>query len=246
MNCVFQTPSEAGFDPMQLETPSPEDDTASVASSSTPSTTTAAAPPKHRPLNSVNDMIGQFKKESFCIICEELSYVTGDLVKCRGICGNAFHFKCLEIEPLSGEGVVGWKCSDCTQNRHPCLICKGYEAPIIRCSVSQCNRFYHQECLKGSFLWPQARFSEKAMTCPAHVCHTCASEDPSEPFMKYNSKLLRCIRCPTSYHSGDANCVTAGSVQFTSTSIICPKHYRFKVNRAKKKGKYSQVRQAER
>ena len=40
--------------------------------------------------------------------------------------------------------------------------------------------------------------------------------------MKYNKPLLRCIRCPTAYHSGDF-CVTAGTVQITSSQIICPK-----------------------
>ena len=68
----------------------------------------------------------------------------------------------------------------------------------------------------------QARFGEKQLTCPAHVCHTCASDNPKEPFMKYNKPLLRCIRCPTAYHSGDF-CVTAGTVQITSSQIICPK-----------------------
>ena len=32
----------------------------------------------------------------------------------------------------------------------------------------------------------QARYGEKQLTCPAHVCHTCASDNPKEPFMKYN------------------------------------------------------------
>ena len=68
----------------------------------------------------------------------------------------------------------------------------------------------------------QARYGEKQLTCPAHVCHTCASDNPKEPFMKYNKPLLRCIRCPTAYHSGDF-CVTAGTVQITSSQIICPK-----------------------
>ena len=42
--------------------------------------------------------------------------------------------------------------------------------------------------------------------------------------MKYNSKLLKCIRCPTAYHSGDF-CVAAGTVQITAEQIVCPKHY---------------------
>ena len=42
--------------------------------------------------------------------------------------------------------------------------------------------------------------------------------------MKYSSKLVRCIRRPTAYHSGDF-CVAAGTVQITATQIVCPKHY---------------------
>ncbi|CAB4067292.1 Histone-lysine N-methyltransferase, H3 lysine-36 specific,Histone-lysine N-methyltransferase, H3 lysine-36 and H4 lysine-20 specific,Histone-lysine N-methyltransferase SETD2,Probable histone-lysine N-methyltransferase CG1716,Histone-lysine N-methyltransferase ASH1L,Histone-lysine N-methyltransferase NSD2,Histone-lysine N-methyltransferase ASHH2,Probable histone-lysine N-methyltransferase Mes-4,Histone-lysine N-methyltransferase NSD3 [Lepeophtheirus salmonis] len=55
------------------------------------------------------------------------------------------------------------------------------------------------------------------------MCHTCASDNISNPVMKYSAKLLKCVRCPTSYHSGDY-CVAAGTIQITSTAIICPKH----------------------
>jgi hypothetical protein len=42
--------------------------------------------------------------------------------------------------------------------------------------------------------------------------------------MKYNEKLIKCVRCPTAYHGGDS-CVAAGTVQITKTDMICPKHY---------------------
>ena len=42
--------------------------------------------------------------------------------------------------------------------------------------------------------------------------------------MKYNERLIKCVRCPTAYHGGDF-CVAAGTVQITKTDMICPKHY---------------------
>ena len=44
-------------------------------------------------------MIGLFKKESCCLICEEVSQEPKDLVKCKGICGGtSFHISCLPKE----------------------------------------------------------------------------------------------------------------------------------------------------
>jgi len=99
-------------------------------------------------------------------------------------------------------------------DQHSCFICKSNDGNRERCSISSCGKFYHRECLRSS-LWPQARFSETQITCPYHMCHTCASDDPKDPHMKYSSKLLKCTRCPTSFHSGDY-CVTAGESLFSS------------------------------
>ncbi len=98
---------------------------------------------------------------------------------------------------------------------HPCQLCKETGSDVQRCSVNACGRFFHPSCLKDSGLWPQAQFTATQLTCPAHLCHTCASENPKEPFMKYNTKLVRCVRCPTAYHSGD-HCVTAGTLQVST------------------------------
>ena len=37
-------------------------------------------------------------------------------------------------------------------------------------------------------------------------------------------RLLRCIRCPTAYHTGDF-CVAAGSKILSGNSMICSKHF---------------------
>ena len=80
----------------------------------------------------------------------------------------------------------------------------------LRCNMAGCGRFFHSKCLTMHGLWPQARLTgDNTLTCPIHVCHTCASDNPKDPYMKYNSKLVKCIRCPTAYHSGDY-CVAAG------------------------------------
>ena len=44
-------------------------------------------------------MIGIFRKENCCIICEEPPSEGNEIVKCRGICGGtSFHFTCLPPE----------------------------------------------------------------------------------------------------------------------------------------------------
>jgi hypothetical protein len=47
------------------------------------------------------------------------------------------------------------------------------------------------------------------MIVSGHICHTCASDSPSNPTMKFNSKLVNCTQCPTAYHSGEF-CIAAG------------------------------------
>ncbi|PSN42108.1 Histone-lysine N-methyltransferase [Blattella germanica] len=95
-----------------------------------------------------------------------------------------------------------------------------------------CGRFYHPECLK---LWPHAwssggsrRQSTKkedqvAVTCPQHVCHTCASDDPRNTSTRYNhERLVRCIRCPTAYHTESLKIVIKPVVYVCAGgSLIC-------------------------
>ena len=59
-----------------------------------------------------NSMIGVFKKESCCVICEEVSQKSGDLIKCRGVCQNSFHVECLKLE--ENTKLDFWKCEECT------------------------------------------------------------------------------------------------------------------------------------
>lgn len=44
-------------------------------------------------------------------------------------------------------------------------------------------------------------------------------------------RLLRCVRCPTAYHTGDF-CIAAGSENLPGHNIVCSKH--FQPNRTQK------------
>ena len=122
---------------------------------------------KHRTLvgKKTVEMVGVFKRENCCVLCEEVSESPGDLVKCRGVCQAAFHLKCLEAagrrEELAAaatrEGRVDWRCRDCTKGAHACQLCRSYKGQIFRCNAASCGRFFHAECLKRSGLWPQGR-----------------------------------------------------------------------------------------
>ena len=183
-------------------------------------------------------MIGLFKKEFCCNICEETISPyqrEGDskndtnnrlenkllkedpIVKCRGGCHNNYHLSC--VNEKSSTRLEDWKCEECKSGKHSCFICKSISCndspnhPTEKCSQTGCGKYFHRSCLKKYGLWPQARYSEHALTCPGHICHTCASDNPKDPYMKYNTKLLKCIRCPTAYHSGD-HCVAAGAIVY--------------------------------
>ena len=193
-----------------------------------------------------SDMVGLFKKEFCCIICEEVvspfqrkldqeneqslngefengQSVEDPIVKCRGGCHNTYHLSCAEEDKETKH--EDWKCKECLAGQHSCFICNEPGTNELslgiteKCSQAGCGKYFHRLCLKKYGLWPQSRYSEHALTCPGHICHTCASDNPKDPYMKYNTKLLRCIRCPTAYHSGD-HCVAAGMVNLSRRIIL--------------------------
>lgn len=61
---------------------------------------------------------------------------------------------------------------------HSCFACKKQDKEVRRCSVSQCGKFYHEECVKKL---PQARMEGKGFICPLHVCATCAADNIRNP-----------------------------------------------------------------
>jgi len=191
-----------------------------------PSSSTVSLPVN--PEKEVDPNLGGFRNEPCCIKCEEVSKTEGDMLKCKGPCGLNYHKHCAGVE-----GVDVFKCFQCVTGFHPCFICKSKDLPsdpiknkktTKKCSSSGCGRWYHEQCLTETVLWPQTKDGGRGITCPAHVCHTCAIADPSNPVMKYTGGLLKCIRCPTSYHNENL-CQAAGTIQITLNDCVCPKHY---------------------
>ena len=167
--------------------------------------------------------LGHFSAGRCCLQCEEAG---GQVWKCRG-CSGHFHPQCQQGGDSTNTQAETFRCDLCQAGLQQCLLCGGearHEEPLRRCSVSGCGKSFHADCLTRYSIWPQSKITNDTLHCPAHTCHTCASDDPKDPVMKYSGKLMHCTRCPTSYHSGD-HCVAAGTIQITKTDIICPKHF---------------------
>lgn len=177
--------------------------------------TTPVAAPAPAPV------FGQFVSGRACARCEEPG---GQVWRCRGQCSGHYHPACVGVNS-DKVGVEQFRCEACRSGRHVCGVCRKSDGDkVTRCHVSGCGKFFHDTCLTKFTIWPQHKIVNGAIYCPDHTCHTCASENPRDPIMKYNEKLMHCIRCPTAYHAGD-HCVAAGTIQLTKTDIICPKHY---------------------
>lgn len=57
---------------------------------------------------------------------------------------------------------------------HPCFSCKTAGREVMRCSVSGCGCFYHEDCVRkllGTTSSPGGGFC-----CPQHICSTCCLE----------------------------------------------------------------------
>ncbi|XP_046412948.1 histone-lysine N-methyltransferase NSD2 [Neodiprion fabricii] len=128
-------------------------------------------------------------------------------------------------DPVEQSEEEAFKCIDCLSGVAPaCFICNEREGDRIRCTVFACGKHYHSACLKP---WPQSHWQGGRLYCPYHVCHTCSSDNPrdSNHLRSPNEKLVRCVRCPSSYHPS-ITCLPAGSGILTGSQIICPKHYK--------------------
>uniref|UniRef100_A0A3Q3SCN5 Histone-lysine N-methyltransferase NSD3 n=1 Tax=Mastacembelus armatus TaxID=205130 RepID=A0A3Q3SCN5_9TELE len=138
------------------------------------------------------------------------------LVVCEGDCSRQFHLECLGLTSLP-EG--RFTCLECRNGNHPCFSCKTVGREVMRCSVSGCGCYYHEDCVRklpGTTSGPGGGFC-----CPQHFCSTCCLERDLQRASK--GRLMRCIRCPLAYHMGDS-CVAAGSVILTHHIMICSSH----------------------
>lgn len=101
-----------------------------------------------------------------------------------------------------------FKCDQCIAKTIPeCFVCNkevSRKGSSVRqkCSLHQCGKFYHLECLKQ---WPQTQWSfgsiskqkeaQDTFVCPLHVCHTCVSDDPRAALSRCSSdKIVKCLR----------------------------------------------------
>ncbi|KAK1892078.1 Histone-lysine N-methyltransferase NSD3 [Dissostichus eleginoides] len=159
------------------------------------------------------------KRDTVCQICE----VYGEgLVVCEGDCGRQFHLDCLGLTSLP-EG--RFTCLECRNGNHSCFSCKAVGQEVTRCSVSGCGCYYHEDCVRK--LPGTTISSEGGFCCPQHSCSTCCLERDLQRASK--GRLMRCIRCPLAYHTGDG-CVAAGSVALTHHIMICSSHGSAKKN----------------
>ncbi|XP_062274310.1 histone-lysine N-methyltransferase NSD3 isoform X2 [Scomber scombrus] len=153
------------------------------------------------------------KRDTVCQICE----VYGEgLVVCEGDCSRQFHLECLGLTSLP-EG--RFTCLECRNGNHPCFSCKTEGREVTRCSVSGCGCYYHEDCVRK--LPGTTSNSGGGFSCPQHSCSTCCLERDVQRASK--GRLMRCIRCPVAYHTGDG-CVAAGSVVLTHHIMICSSH----------------------
>ncbi|XP_037598105.1 histone-lysine N-methyltransferase NSD2 isoform X2 [Cebus imitator] len=153
------------------------------------------------------------KKEYVCQLCEK----PGSLLLCEGPCCGAFHLTCLG---LSWRPEGRFTCSECASGIHSCFVCKENKTDVKRCVVTQCGKFYHEACVRK---YPLTVFESRGFRCPLHSCVSCHASNPSNP-RPSKGKMMRCVRCPVAYHSGDA-CLAAGCSVIASNSIICTAHF---------------------
>lgn len=131
----------------------------------------------------------------------------------------------VSIDSGIDELITDFKCPECLDDTIPeCFVClKSDDKPRLFCKLNSCGKYFHEKCLQ---YWPQANvdLANKCLTCPSHVCQTCTSEDPQGKFITLSKENVKCILCPSAYHS-DSRCIPAGTEFLSLTQIICPKHW---------------------
>ncbi|XP_068130718.1 histone-lysine N-methyltransferase NSD3 isoform X3 [Hyperolius riggenbachi] len=152
------------------------------------------------------------KRDTVCQICENYGE---SLVSCEGDCSRLFHVECLGKEAVPEGKFV---CMECKTGLHTCFSCKIPSNSVKRCSVPSCGKFYHESCARQ---YSASVFESKTFRCPQHCCSSCTAD--RDMYRACKGRMLRCVRCPVAYHSGD-NCVAAGSLILTCGLIICSNH----------------------
>ncbi|XP_029459790.1 histone-lysine N-methyltransferase NSD3 isoform X1 [Rhinatrema bivittatum] len=155
---------------------------------------------------------GTNKKDTVCQICE---CVGEFLVVCEGDCCRLFHVECLGLNVIPDGKFI---CMECKTGHHTCFSCKVPGTDVKRCSVSTCGRFYHEACVRK---FSTAIYESRGFRCPQHCCTACSIDKDIHKASK--GRMMRCLRCPIAYHSGDG-CIAAGSVFVSPHIIVCSNH----------------------
>ncbi|XP_053698668.1 nuclear receptor binding SET domain protein [Sabethes cyaneus] len=178
-----------------------------------------------------NYLLKGISKGFVCAICCK----PNDVSKCSK-CHNHYHPGCLTdqaqaiVEFAQAIESKTFVCSDCRERKpHVCFVCHDKDESLSderkhRCTLSGCGKYYHIPCLR---LFPQHKLTitgnSSTLFCSYHTCHTCVSDDPRSNVTTSKAQLIRCIKCPSSYHT-DAKCIPAGSQILSTAALICPKH----------------------
>nr|AFD29602.1 NSD-1 [Schmidtea mediterranea] len=160
-----------------------------------------------------------------CRYCLE----TKNIVQCNKCLFNNFHVKCLEFLQNSIETKINDldRCLECSLGIIRCYACYkivdiSNEQGFMRCIIKTCTKWFHTNCLETGPMLEMTKFPKPGqLVCPCHICHKCELVNPSP---KYRcTKLIVCIMCPATFHTGDW-CIPAGSVELNTGEIICPRH----------------------
>ena len=87
-----------------------------------------------------------------------------------------------------------------------------------KCNISKCGRYFHDTCAKEDRLFHEDKNKSinniSSYMCSAHTCLTCKNDEELgliEQKVVHRGRMMNCVRCPNSYHTGDL-CVPPGSL----------------------------------
>ncbi|VDN10360.1 unnamed protein product [Dibothriocephalus latus] len=158
-----------------------------------------------------------YRFQPVCPVCEVFSSAPGQMLKCKGVCGQIMHPHCMRYkEPPPAE--FSYMLQLWLPPPPSCLL-------VL---VKGCGRHFHRDCLHqhpGCLVTEKAGGAVLLTRCPAHVCATCCLEDPESTAIQPEGRpMLQCVRCPRVFHTGDL-CTPAGSVEVSLSHIVCPAHF---------------------
>lgn len=203
----------------------------------------ASGPDSDDNLDDSTPSTGHKTDDNICDVCYHSGHEKKQLIECSGDCHRYFHKKCIDLE----SEVQTFCCEECANGKHclcvcfhrilivvfspdkyKCFECKKYETDessvTIKCNVAGCNHYYHFPCIEN---YPIVVDDDNGdFRCPLHACNSCHAESvlSNETRDSIRKPLVRCIACPTAYHSA-VQCIAAGSVKLADDLIICPNHY---------------------